>query len=250
MSVGGPGDPGAAATSAPPSLRGAYVGHQLRALTGGRLGGRRTLVAFVGGFLAVIGIGVAVVAIVAPTTKPLCQPYKPCGPPRYVKPLVAETLWRSSQFGYTLEFPGNDFAIAQQFPDGLTLSGKDPSSGNSIVILIRAAAAGQVGPSRAVTNLLSNINGVTQLATDPDPANAILGGGIGHRLGAGGAYVGSETSPQGVSSDASLAAESATDGRVTVAMVAVGATGDTGPTSLLYQDADSIVNSVQWPAGP
>jgi len=153
------------------AARGANVRHQLRALTGGRLGGSaRTLLAFGVGFVAIIGIAVAIVAIVAPTAKRLCRPYQPCGPPRFVKPLVAETLWRSSEFGYTFEYSATDFQVAQAFPDGATLTGQDPSSGNSIAIIIRAAPAGRTSPSQAVTNLLANVNGVAQI------------GGSGRRL--------------------------------------------------------------------
>src|SRR5205807_9082341 len=139
-----------------------------------------------------------------------------------------------------------DFQGAQAFPDGATLTGQDPSSGNSIAIIIRAAPAGRTSPSQAVTNLLANVNGVAQIAADPDRTHAILGAGIGHRAGVGGAYVGSVESPQGVSAQAGLAAEAASDGRVVVSMVAVGGSPDTGPATLLYQDADSIVNSIRW----
>jgi hypothetical protein len=237
----------AAAPSGRVELRGAHISHDLRALTRGRLGSSKTLIGFVVGFAAIIGIGVAVVALAAPSTKPLCHPYRPCGvPPKLTKPLVNETVWRSPEFGYTLEYPGSELSISQRFPDGLTLSGT-LGNGDSIAIIIRANPAGKASPSQSVTNLLSSLNGVTQIATDPDPADAILGGGVGHRAGAGGAYIGSIASPQGVSQDAGLASEAASDGHVTISMVAVGNFSDTGAQSLLYALADSVVNSIQWP---
>jgi len=244
MTAAGPPVPDSAIVAT--GVRGANIRHQLRALTAGRLGGSGTVVAFIAGFVAVIGIGVAVVAIVAPSTKPLCQPYKPCGtPPRAGPPMINFTLWRSPQFGYTLEYPSNVATVAQQSSDGLTF-GVKLQNGDQATIIVRAASTSQVSPSQGVTNLLGNLNGVTQIASDPSAADQILGATIGHRPGTGGAYVGSITSPQGVSNSAGLGAEAATDGRVTIVAVAVGAQSDAGTQTELYDLADFILESVQW----
>jgi hypothetical protein len=228
-------------------LRGAHISTDIRARGGGRLGAK-LLLAFALGFGVIIGLGVAIVALVAPSTKPLCQPYKPCGsPPRANSPLIRFTVWRSPQYGYTLEFPGSVANIAQQLPDGVVLN-VSLASGNTAAIVVRAAPTAQVSPSSAVTKLIGSLNVVSQVGTDPDPAHALLGGGVGHRLGAGGAYVGSLSSPQGVSSDAGLAAQAATDGRLTIAALSVGALSDTGAQSELYALTDFIVNTVRWPS--
>lgn len=231
----------------PAGVRGANVRPERRALGGGRLGGVRGLLAFAIGFMAVIGIAVAVVGLAARSTTPLCQPYKPCGtPPRNSAPLVRFTLWRSPEFGYTLEYPSSIATVAQQFPDGLTLA-LQLHNGDQVAILIRAAQASRLTPSQMIPSLVGGLTGVTQLATDPSSADAILGGGIGHQPGLGQPYVGSISSPQGVSSGADVAAQAATNGRVTIGALAVGATSDAGAQSELYGITDFIVNTVRWP---
>lgn len=248
------GNPGGAGVSAPPSapggpgtsLRGANISHELRAVTKGRLGSRRALIGFVLALAMIIGVGVAIVAIVAPSTKPLCQPYRPCGRPVVLpKPLVNQTVWRSSLYGFTLEYPGDQLQIASQDGAGVAL-GAQLKDGTSAIIILHGQPASQGSPSQAITQELGLI-GIGSLAADTNPADAVLGGGVGHQAGAGGAFVGTLASPQGIDVNEGIASEAATNGNLTIVATAIAVTSDAGPQGAPYQLADAVINSVRWP---
>src|SRR5438309_329839 len=140
----------------PSAVRGANIRPEQRARTGGRLGGSRTLLAFGIGFAAIIGIAVAIVAVVARSIGPMCQPYHPCRPISSPTPLVNQTLWRSSQFGFTLEYPADQFQVAES--DGAHLILAEPlADGSEAGIIIRGMPA--TSPAKAITTELGNISG-------------------------------------------------------------------------------------------
>ncbi len=231
-------------TAAPPaSLRGAHTHHHLRG-SPGRLG-HRLLIYFAIGLALVIGLG-AVGAIVGGPSEHLCKPYQPCGPTRVARPLVNETVWRSSRFGYTLEYPASEASIAQQGSAGLVLQSHLPD-GNAGTILVQGSPA--ASPAQAIHNQLSTLTGVTQLATDTLPADQLLGGGVGYRPGAGQVFTGFLSAPQGVGNQVSLATQAATSGGVTISVTVAGASSDAGPNSFLYQLGDQVINSIRWPGG-
>src|SRR5437879_5685360 len=100
----------------------AHVRPELRGRTRGRLRGHLVLVCFIVGLAAAVGVGAAVVVLAAPGNPPLCQPYTPCGPPSTSMPLVNQTVWRSSAYGFHLEYPTGILAAARQDASGLTLN--------------------------------------------------------------------------------------------------------------------------------
>ena len=215
--------------------------HASRVSTGS-LGGR-ILHVFVTLFLLLIGFSVLTDVLVGPGTSAPCSSGQPCGAPPSVPAVIRETAWRSSQYGFSLDYPGSVARVLQQAPGGLVLATN--ADGHSGTVVIQGFPAG-TAPSQAIGEQVSGLNGLSQLAPDGNPAHQLLGAGVGYLSGAGRAYVGDLTSPQG-SQPASAVSEAASNGHVTVTATVVGTTSESGPSSGLYALADLIINSVQWP---
>jgi hypothetical protein len=238
---------GAGGTVGGSGLRGGYVHPHLR---GGHGRLRHRLLVFFGlGFAAILGLGALGSIAGAPSSAPLCQPSHPCGgPPSTGRPLVNQTVWRSSQFGFSLEYPGDEATVSGHDAASITLQ-VDLGNGNAGTILVQGSAA-SVRPAQAIANQITNLTGVTQLAPDTAAADQLLGSGVGYVPGAGSVHVGYFSSPQGVGQPVNLASEAASHGRATVSVTVGGPAGQTGPSSSLYQMADQIINSVHWSGRP
>jgi hypothetical protein len=220
----------------------AYAGRLPRAPGSPGLG-RLALRAFALVFLVVIGLSFLTSFLAGPVVTAPCSNGQPCGAPPSVPAVVRETSWRSSQYGFSVEYPGSVVTVSQQGPGGLVLTTGINGGGGALVI--QGFPLGTT-PSQAIAEQVRSLQGVSQLARDSNPAHQLLGAGVGSLPGAGEAYVADLTSPQG-SQPADLVAEAATNGRVTVSVMVVGATTDSGRRSGLYALADLIINSVGWP---
>lgn len=225
-------------------MRGAHVHYHLRGQSLGRLRARRVLVAYLIGLAVLLGAGAVAVVVAAPGSGPLCQPFKPCGPPISGMPLVNQTVWRSSRYGFKLEYPGQVLALSRQDAAGVTLSlqvGNSPGT-----VIVRGTPAAATSPAQAVTSQLAALPGISQLSADTSSADQLLGPGVGYRDGLGGVYTGFEDASQGVGGEQAIYAESATDGRVTITVIAVAPASSAGPKSDIAQVADLVINSIRW----
>jgi hypothetical protein len=193
-------------------------------------------------FLVIIGLSILTNLLAGPVTVVPCTSGQPCGAPPTVPPVIRETAWRSSQYGFSLEYPASVVKVSQQTPSGVVLT--VDVTGKSGAVTVRGFGAGTT-PAEAIGDQVHALGGVSQLAADTNPAHELLGAGVGYAAGAGRIYVGDVTSPQG-SQPVSIASEAASDGRVTVSATVVGATSDSGYRSGLYAVADLIINSVRW----
>ena len=229
-----------------PGDAGPYVPYHLRG-GHGRLR-HRLLVVFGAGFALVIALAVLGAAVGAPTTRPLCRPHQPCGPPRAMRPLINQTVWRSRRFGFTVEYPSDEVSVSRQGATSLILQA-NLGDGNTGSILIQSYPREAGPPAQAISRQLSGLTGVTQLARDTDQVDQLLGSGVGHRPGAGRVSIGYFSAPQGIGQPVALASEAASDGNVTVTVTVGGPSSETGPRSLLYALGDQIINSIRWPAG-
>ena len=133
--------------------------------------------------------------------------------------------------------------ISRQTPSGVVLATN--INGKSGALTVQGFPAG-TAPLTAISNQLSALKGVSQLARDGNAAHQLLGAGVGDLSGAGRVYVGDLTSPQG-SQPASVVSEAASNGHATVSATVVGPTSASGSRSDLYALADLIINSVRWP---
>jgi hypothetical protein len=212
-----------------------------RAPSGGGLG-RLFLHLF--GFLFLVFIGLSVLTnLVAPVVVAPCASGQPCGAPPTAPAVIRETAWRSSRYGFSLEYPASVVKVSQQTPSGVVLT--VDVTGKSGALTVQGFGA-RTTPAEAISDQVGRLSGVSQLAGDANPAHQLLGAGVGYLAGAGRTYVGDVTSPQG-SQPVSIASEAASNGRVTVVATVVGATSDSGYRSDLYAVADLIINSVRWP---
>ncbi|HUA46273.1 MAG TPA: hypothetical protein VMA77_13670 [Solirubrobacteraceae bacterium] len=213
-----------------------------RAPSGGGLG---RLVVHVFGFLFLVLIGLSILTnvLAAPVVVVPCTSGQPCGAPPTVPPVIRETAWRSSRYGFSLDYPASVAKVSQQTPSGVVLT--VDAGGKNGAVTIQGFATGTT-PAEAISDQVGGLGGVSQLAGDTNAAHQLLGAGVGYLAGAGRTYVGDVTSPQG-SQPVSIASEAASDGRVTVSATVVGATSDSGTRSDLYAVADLIINSVRWP---
>jgi hypothetical protein len=207
----------------------------------------RLLLVFTLAFIAIVGLGALGSSVGAPTTKPLCRPYRPCGPTRAVQPLITSTVWLSRRWGFTLEYPSNVLSVSQQDAGSLTLQA-NLGAGNTGTILIQGSSTQPGGPAQAISRQIGNISGVTQLSADGNPADRLLGAEVGYRPGAGRVFTGYFSAPQGVGQRVALASQAASDGATTVSVTVGAAASQTGPSSLLYALGDQVINSVHWPS--
>jgi len=207
-------------------------------------GGLGRLVLHVFGFLflVLIGLGFLTNLLAAPVVVVPCTSGQPCGAPPTVPAVIRETAWRSSRYGFSLEYPASVVKVSHQTPSGVVLT--VDVAGKSGAVTVEGFPAG-TGPAEAISDQVGGLSGVSQLAGDTNPAHELLGAGVGYLAGAGRTYVGDVTSPQG-SQPVSIASEAASDGRVTVSATVVGATSDSGARTGLYAVADLIINSVSW----
>jgi hypothetical protein len=234
----------AAAPGGPPR----HPSHDLRARSHGRLRIKGTLAIFVATFAVIVGIGAAFTSVKAPTRHAACQPGQPCGVrPAPVKPLVALSVFRSAQSRFSLEYDGSLLRVAHQDGAGITLQVgfKDGTDG-----ALNIQAATGLSPSAAIAARVGSLRGtISQLARDSDPADELLGAGVGLRSGGGAVFKGDLAGPQGVSQSVEVAIESSTNGRTTILATVLAPAQDSGPQSPLYSLADQVINSVKWPAG-
>ena len=228
----------------PLHFRGAHVHHHLRGHTRGRLRGHLVLVTFAVGLAVSVGIGAVVVALVAPGRGPLCQPYTPCGPPPSHAALVNQTVWRSPQYGFTVEYPSQILSPSEQTGSSLALDLGAGNSGGTILVFGTPASAD--GPAQAITSALGRLTGISSLAANNSAADRLLGPAVGYRSGVGGVYTGYADASQGVGGEQTVYAQSATDGRVTITVLAIGASSNAGPKSAIAQAGDIVINGIRW----
>jgi hypothetical protein len=194
-------------------------------------------------FLFLIGIAFVPTLLAAPVVIAPCSSGQPCGAPPTVPPVIRETVWTSSRYGFSLDYPASVARISQQTPSGVVLA--TDVNGTSGAIAIQGFPAGTTA-STAISDQITALKGVSQLSRDGNPAHQLLGAGVGYLSGAGQVDVGDVTSPQG-SQPASVVSEAASNAHIAVSATVVGATSDSGSRSSLYALADLIINSVRWP---
>jgi hypothetical protein len=219
------------------------VHHAARGRSHGRLRGLRALVLFGLGFFILSGIGSAISAAVAPRTKALCLPYRPCGMPPVAPATTNESAWRSRRYGYVVHYPGDEATPVQRTAAGVVLETQLQDSSTAAIII----EGGQVPADRAIRDQVSSLSALSAVGRDSSPARQILGASVGYQPGLGVPFVGDLAAPQGVQQPVSIASESATRAGLTITATVIGSPHDSGPNSFLYQLADQIINTVTWP---
>jgi hypothetical protein len=172
-------------------------------------------------FLIIVGVSLAVlvaaITLITVALKPTLQLcHFTCGPevgPR----LLAPTSFTSSEFGFRVEYDGNEFQVANHDQAGVSLVLSDQLGGGEEVIT--GVAGSDV--NGALSTALGNIN--TNAVQDIQPLQAIPGAEIGEVEGIGEAYTGTLVPQNGGQSQAvTIAVEAATEHNVTISVYAIG----------------------------
>jgi hypothetical protein len=151
-------------------------------------------------------------------------------------------VWRSSAFGFALEYSPAEWRIGQQGSGGVELK----SQVAPVDLVVQGANA--AAPPQLVTNKVSSLrSNILGLTADSSSADTILGPGVGYHYGAGGAYVGAVDTPEGVTDQVLVTVQAAAVGRVGI--VATTLTDETraGVRRQVYGLVDGVVNTITWP---
>jgi Pro-kumamolisin, activation domain/Subtilase family len=210
----------------------------LRARSSGRHGPRTILGAFATIFALIIGVNI-LISLLDAVAQSLCTGPQ-CGPPVASKPVADNTVWRSAQYGYSLEYPGALLSVAQQKSYGVELSS------GPLTLLFSATPGGSSGVPAALaaqlSALKSNIFDLTRAG------DQLLGPSVGFASGQGGAYTGNTSSAQGVTNPMYIDIQAANRGGLTIVSTAV-ISKSASATDRMAADqlADLVINSVEWP---
>ncbi len=229
--------------------RGGFGG-RLGVAAPGRTRGHRRFLAHGAVMTVIAGVAVAIAELAAPSSpKPRCEASRPCGRPPIVSRAVIAfpgyTAWRSSDLGYELRYPSGDWSISHQDGSDVVLQTGN-GSGLMIVSGIRSSQATAAGLLQTqVGSLQAELLGLTP---DTRQADQLLGTAIGQSPGPGRVYSASISSPQSPQSPVTVAVMAAAASGITVAVTVVAPGDDAGQRSAVYQSADDIIESIQWPA--
>jgi hypothetical protein len=206
---------------------------------------RRLILILAGAFAVVVVVAIVLAAVLAPAApKAPCPRGKPCGAPPQAPPLVNQTVWRSSQLGYSLEYNAERWKVENESPTGVNFSSTQGDMGLSV----DGAPAGQSTPRALFDQRVDDIRGRTLgLDDDTERAHKVLSPVVGLHPGVGGAFRATVDSPQGTTAPLSIAMMAA--GNQQVSVVVVGATSETdeGNRDALMSRADSILNTLRMP---
>jgi hypothetical protein len=160
-----------------------------RAPSGGGLG-KLVVHAFGFLFLVLIGFSILTNLLVGPVVVVPCTNGQPCGAPPTVPAVIRETGWRSSRYGFSLEYPASVVKVSQQTPSGVVLAVDVAGKSGAMVI---EGFGPETTPAEAISDQVGGLGGVSQLAGDTNPAfpprtihavipNSVLGDQIAGRI--------------------------------------------------------------------
>ena len=123
--------------------------------SGGGLG-KRVLHFFLFFFLLLIGLSMLTTLLAAAVVVATCTSGQPCGAPPTVPAVIRETIWRSSRYGFTLEYPASVAKVSQQTPSGLVLT--VDVNGKSGAVTIQGFRGGTT-PAQAISDQVRELRG-------------------------------------------------------------------------------------------
>jgi hypothetical protein len=210
------------------------------------------LAVYAGTLAVVAGIGVLVAVLSAPATrKATCEPGVPCGAPPVIahvlsaqidRPFQGYSTWQSSGLGFGLTYQSQYWKIEGQTADSLELESADGLS----TMVINGIAAKQATPAALLSAKVGVLRGdLLGLQSDTSADDQLLGSHIGTIAGPDAVYKGTVNTPQAPDMTLPIALMAASNGRVTILATVI---SDPQNVSFIYQQADGIVNSIEWGA--
>ncbi len=208
------------------------------------------LLVYAGTLAVVAGIGVLVAVLAAPPTRTAaCQPGIPCGAPPVVAhalsaqidaPFEGYATWRSPGLGYAVTYQPRYWKVEGENADSLELQSVDGVS----LIVINGATAAQATPSALMSAKVGALRSdLLGMQTDTSPKDQLLGTHIGAVAGPGAVYKGTINTPQAPDMTLPIALMAASNGRLTILATVI---SDPHNVGFIYQQADGIVNSIDW----
>jgi hypothetical protein len=162
--------------------------------------------------------------------------------------VVAGTPYTDSSLGYGFEYNPDVFTLASQSDGSAVLNGVFFDT----QVWVDAKPA-DTSPSKMIENELSDIDRfLIARVADTDTYDALLGPSIGYIPGQGGVWSGTLTSKDGTPiAPGGVAVVSASDGRITVAVVVIVGTpdarqGDETQEHAVRSAVDDILKTFQW----
>jgi hypothetical protein len=195
-------------------------------------------------FVAALVVATGVIGAIAPRKlQARCSATSPCGaPPSLAAPLRSESVWRSSEFGFALEYSPQQWKIGQQGAAGVEL--RSLVAPVDLVVEGGNAAPGAQLVAARLSQLRSNVLGLTR---DTSSADTILGPEVGYHYGVGGAYVGAVDSPQGVTDQVLATIQAAVSGPLGIVVTTLTNETRAGVRRQVYGLVDAVVNTITWP---
>jgi hypothetical protein len=163
-------------------------------------------------------------------------------PPSTAALAPAGKVWRSSEFGLSLQYDASLWIVKSETGRELVLVTRS----GGLVASIRARPAIEASPAAMLAEQVERLS-ATILGFTPETDARLQPPGLpvmGYRTGVGGTYRGTSDSPQGPSIGIRIGIIAAGDETVTVsASIAAPANLRRGA----YQIADSLMNGFEWP---
>ncbi len=235
-----------------------------------RMGSGRIIGIFVG-VLVVLAVGVGAIVFLSQPPAPVapCPPGQPCapvpslppvpsGPPATTLPVssptsnspvaVSGTTYTDSSLGYGFEYNPDTFTLDNHSDGSAVLSGVFFDT----QVWIDAKTA-DTSPSKMIESELADVDRfLIARVADTDTYDAVLGPSIGYVPGDGGVWSGTLVSRDGTPlAPGGVTIVSATDGRITVAVVVIVGTPDVRVAGETQQHAvrsaaDDILKTFSW----
>ena len=178
----------------------------------------------------------------APSVPPLANLPKP-QPASHAGPLRVHEVWSSNRLGFSLEYDSRVWEIQDDTATSLVLAA---ANGNVLVSIegVEATAASPIALLQQKVNSLGDV--ILGLTEETDPARQLPGTPIvGHRQGLAVLMNGTINTPQGPAANVDVVVLAATDGRISLRVTLLAADDLRDPA---FAVADSILNSIEWPA--
>lgn len=174
-----------------------------------------------------------------PSSRPQVPEPVPSGAPLPAgEPVVNGTVWRSTKFGFTVEYDPDEWKPSRQDETDLVLTGLKTDA----TILFESYSADEASPRQVIQGRLSLVRkSAPDVVVDNDDYDAILGPHIGYVRGEGEAYFGHRTGADGVpNASQGYAIIAASDGTVTVGVMVRSSNPDR-----LLNDATTLQNYIR-----
>jgi hypothetical protein len=187
-----------------------------------------------------------------PSSRPQVPQPIPSGAPLPAGvPVVNGTVWRSTKFGFTVEYDPHDWKPSRQSESDLVLASL---KADATTILFESYSSDEASPRQVIEGRLSLVRkAYPDLVVDNDAYDAFLGPHIGYVPAEGEAYFGHLTGADAVP-DASggFAIIAASDGRFTVGVMVRTSNPDelvneeTTRQASVWGSADELLKTFDW----